>query len=92
MIDFGAMLDGYHSDMTRVVAVGDVGPERRKMLEVVADAQAAAAEAGAFPDLAPDVYGFERRSRRGSGRPASRKPFARSLQAGHSPQGGCRPW
>jgi len=37
--DFGALVDGYHSDMTRAVAVGDVGPERRKMLEVVLEAQ-----------------------------------------------------
>jgi Xaa-Pro aminopeptidase len=37
--DFGALVDGYHSDMTRAVAVGDVGPERRNMLEVVLEAQ-----------------------------------------------------
>lgn len=32
------------------------------------------------------------RSTNGSGMPASAKPLARSTQAGHSPQGGCRPW
>lgn len=37
--DFGALVDGYHSDMTRAVAVGDVGPERQNMLEVVLEAQ-----------------------------------------------------
>lgn len=41
VIDFGALLDGYHSDMTRTVAVGDVGPERARMLEVVLESQAA---------------------------------------------------
>jgi Xaa-Pro aminopeptidase len=44
VIDFGALVDGYHSDMTRTVAVG--GPERldetgRRMVEVVRAAQAA---------------------------------------------------
>lgn len=41
VIDFGALVDGYHSDMTRTVAVGDVGDERRRMLEVVLVAQEA---------------------------------------------------
>jgi Xaa-Pro aminopeptidase len=41
VIDFGALVDGYHSDMTRTVAVGDVGDERRRMLEVVLAAQEA---------------------------------------------------
>ena len=39
VIDFGALVDGYHSDMTRTVAVGDVGEERRRMLDVVLAAQ-----------------------------------------------------
>jgi Xaa-Pro aminopeptidase len=45
VLDFGALVDGYHSDMTRTVAVGDVGAERRRMLEVVLAAQAAGVEA-----------------------------------------------
>jgi len=45
VVDFGAMIDGYHSDMTRTVAVGDVGPERRNMLEVVLCAQQAGVDA-----------------------------------------------
>ncbi|MCP4434953.1 MAG: aminopeptidase P family protein [Actinomycetia bacterium] len=45
VIDFGALLDGYHSDMTRAVAVGDVGDERRRMLDVVAESQRAGVEA-----------------------------------------------
>jgi Xaa-Pro aminopeptidase len=44
VVDFGALVDGYHSDMTRTLAVG--GPDRltdeqRRMAEVVRDAQAA---------------------------------------------------
>lgn len=45
VVDFGALVDGYHSDMTRTVAVGDVGDERRRMLEVVLASQAAGVEA-----------------------------------------------
>lgn len=45
VLDFGALLDGYHSDMTRAVAVGDVGADRRRMLDVVAEAQLAGMEA-----------------------------------------------
>lgn len=41
VLDFGALLDGYHSDMTRTVCVGDPTPTQRRMLEVVTDAQAA---------------------------------------------------
>ncbi len=53
VIDFGALVDGYHSDMTRTVAVGDVGPDRERMLEVVLAAQHAGVEAvGAGVDAA----------------------------------------
>ena len=45
VVDFGALVDGYHSDMTRVFAVGDIGEERRRMVEVVARAQSAGLEA-----------------------------------------------
>ncbi|MFZ4517714.1 MAG: M24 family metallopeptidase [Microthrixaceae bacterium] len=45
VVDFGALVDGYHSDMTRTVAVGDVGAERARMLEVVLAAQEAGVEA-----------------------------------------------
>jgi Xaa-Pro aminopeptidase len=44
VIDFGALIDGYHSDMTRTLAVGGrgaLGPEQERMLEVVGAAQAA---------------------------------------------------
>jgi len=41
VVDFGALVDGYHSDMTRTVAVGEISPERRRMLDVVLESQAA---------------------------------------------------
>lgn len=41
VIDFGALVDGYHSDMTRTVAIGDPGPTARRMHEVVSRSQAA---------------------------------------------------
>jgi Xaa-Pro aminopeptidase len=45
VIDFGALIDGYHSDMTRTVAVGDIGDERRNMLDVVLASQQAGVDA-----------------------------------------------
>jgi Xaa-Pro aminopeptidase len=44
VIDFGALVDGYHSDMTRTFAVGGaeaLSDEQRRMVAVVAEAQAA---------------------------------------------------
>jgi len=44
IIDFGALVDGYHSDMTRTIPVGGAGAvddTRRRMLSVVTAAQAA---------------------------------------------------
>lgn len=41
VIDFGATVDGYHSDMTRTLAVGALSSAQRRMVEVVAEAQAA---------------------------------------------------
>ena len=44
VIDFGALVDGYHSDMTRTIAVGGrsaLDSTQRRMLEVVGEAQAA---------------------------------------------------
>jgi Xaa-Pro aminopeptidase len=45
VIDFGALVDGYHSDMTRTVAVGEPDEEATRMLEVVLRAQTAGVEA-----------------------------------------------
>ena len=44
VIDFGALVEGYHSDMTRTVAVGGVealDDTKRRMVAVVTEAQAA---------------------------------------------------
>ncbi len=45
VIDFGALVDGYHSDMTRTVAVGEISATQARMYEVVAEAQAAGVDA-----------------------------------------------
>ena len=39
IMDMGAMVDGYCSDMTRTVAVGDPGPEAQRVFETVREAQ-----------------------------------------------------
>ena len=44
-MDTGAMLAGYHSDMTRTVALGQVSPEQKKVYNTVLEAQLAALEA-----------------------------------------------
>jgi Xaa-Pro aminopeptidase len=41
VIDFGAMVDGYRSDMTRTFCVGEPDADQRRMLDVVTAAQAA---------------------------------------------------
>ena len=38
-MDFGAVVDGYHSDMTRTVAIGEVTDEQRRIYEIVRQAQ-----------------------------------------------------
>jgi Xaa-Pro aminopeptidase len=44
-LDFGALVDGYHADMTRTVAFGEPPGELRAVYEVVRAAQASAAAA-----------------------------------------------
>ncbi len=44
-IDFGAVVDGYHSDMTRTFAVGEVSDRQRMIYETVLQAQLAGMEA-----------------------------------------------
>ena len=44
-MDTGALLDGYHSDMTRTVAVGHVSEEQRHVYDLVLRAQLAAISA-----------------------------------------------
>ena len=41
-MDFGAVVDGYHSDMTRTVALGAVSEEQRRVYDTVLQAQQAA--------------------------------------------------
>ena len=45
VLDFGAMVEGYHSDMSRTVMVGDPTPTQARMLEVVTASQAAGVDA-----------------------------------------------
>ena len=42
VLDFGGVLDGYCCDLTRTVAVGDPGPELRRIYAAVLEAQQAA--------------------------------------------------
>ncbi|MBE6876609.1 MAG: aminopeptidase P family protein [Ruminococcus sp.] len=39
LMDFGAVVDGYHSDMTRTVCVGEPSAEMREVYEIVRTAQ-----------------------------------------------------
>jgi Xaa-Pro aminopeptidase len=45
VLDFGALLDGYHSDMTRTISVGEPASTEARMLEVVLASQQAGVEA-----------------------------------------------
>lgn len=38
-MDYGAVVDGYHSDMTRTIAVGDINDEQVKVYNTVLEAQ-----------------------------------------------------
>jgi Xaa-Pro aminopeptidase len=40
-LDFGALVDGYHSDMTRTLVLGEPADWQREIYQLVADAQAA---------------------------------------------------
>jgi Xaa-Pro aminopeptidase len=51
-LDFGALVDGYHADMTRAVAVGEIDSELRRMYDAVLEAERAAVAA-----LRPGVEG-----------------------------------
>jgi len=53
-MDFGALWDGYHTDMTRTIAFGSPPPELRKLHDVVREAQQAAIDA-----IRPDVAAAE---------------------------------
>ena len=55
VIDFGALVDGYHSDMTRTVAVGELTQTQQRMYDVVLEAQAAGVSAVRAGVAAKDV-------------------------------------
>lgn len=55
VVDFGAMVDGYHSDMTRTSMVGEWTPTQQRMYEVVHEAQAAGVAAVAAGVSTVDV-------------------------------------
>jgi Xaa-Pro dipeptidase len=46
VIDWGAVVNGYISDLTRTFAIGEVGPEYRRIHQVVQEANAAGRAAG----------------------------------------------
>jgi Xaa-Pro dipeptidase len=54
-LDFGATVDGYHSDMTRTVVVGEPEAWQREIYEVVRAAQQAGVDAVAEGVLTADV-------------------------------------
>ena len=54
-MDFGALVDGYHTDMTRTVAFGEPATELRKVHDVVAAAQQAGIDAVRPGVVAGDV-------------------------------------
>ena len=53
-MDFGAVVEGYHSDMTRTVAVGKVSDEQKKVYDTVLKAQLASIDV-----LRPGITGVE---------------------------------
>lgn len=53
-IDFGAVYQGYHADMTRALAVGPIAPELRRLFDAVLEAQQASLAA-----VAPGKTGRE---------------------------------
>jgi Xaa-Pro aminopeptidase len=55
VIDFGALVDGYHSDMTRTVMVGDPSETQRRMFTMVEASQAAGVAAVRSGVAAADV-------------------------------------
>ena len=57
VLDFGALVYGYHSDMTRTVMVGEPNRTQRRMLDVVAESQAAGVAAVRPGAAAADVDG-----------------------------------
>jgi len=92
VIDYGAAVDGYFSDITRTFAIGEPAPELRKIVEIVEQANAAGraaagpgVPASAVDKAARDVietagYGeyFTHRTGHGLGLEVHEPPFIRS--------------
>jgi Xaa-Pro aminopeptidase len=74
-LDFGATVDGYHSDMTRTLALGHVADWQREIYDLVAAAQAAGRAALA---VGADVVAVDR---------AAREVIAAAGHAEHFPHG-----
>ncbi len=66
-LDFGALLDGYHSDMTRTVPIGEVGPELRRLYLAVLDAEEQAIAAAGPGVRAADLDALAREVLAGHG-------------------------
>jgi len=60
-LDFGAVYEGYHSDLTRTVAVGKITPEGKKIYATVRDAQQKAIDAAKSGMKARDLDAVARR-------------------------------
>jgi Xaa-Pro aminopeptidase len=58
--DFGCVVDGYCSDMTRTVSIGDPGPDARRLYDVVLESQATGRDAVA---VGADCAAVDRASR-----------------------------
>ncbi len=95
LVDWGATVDGYISDLTRTFVVGEVEPEWRRVAEIVLQANAAACAAGGPGVSCSEVdraarrvieesgYGsyFTHRTGHGIGMEAHEEPY---LHAGNS--------
>jgi Xaa-Pro aminopeptidase/Xaa-Pro dipeptidase len=56
LIDFGAVINGYHSDMTRTFVLGAADPQQQAIYQTVYDAQQAAMDALTEEIEADDLY------------------------------------
>jgi Xaa-Pro aminopeptidase len=65
--DFGGVMNGYCSDITRTVFTGEPPPEFRRLYAVLQEAQAAAVSAAAVGTRCEDVDGAARRIIAGAG-------------------------
>jgi Xaa-Pro aminopeptidase len=78
-LDLGCSLQGYHSDLTRTVAIGRPSPRARRIYQIVLDAQCKAIEA-ARPGIRASA--LDRVSRKAIDRRGFGKYFSHSLGHG----------